>query len=54
MRIINRHDIVPDVPTDPPFRHGGREVVVDGKHEILSPQVAHSLESYRFGIEGLH
>ena len=30
VRVINASDIVPDVPTDPPFRHGGTEVKVQG------------------------
>lgn len=49
-RYINQHDIVPDVPTDPPFRHGGCEVTVHGPGSILDRKLAHALESYRIGI----
>lgn len=53
VRIINHDDIVPKVPTDPPFRHGGTEVVVFGPGANESWHVSHRLESYRVGIEKL-
>lgn len=50
VRVINEPDIVPNVPTDPPFRHGGQEVVVRGPGSMLELKVAHSLASYRAGL----
>ncbi|MFP5230001.1 MAG: lipase family protein [Acidobacteriota bacterium] len=50
IRVINAPDIVPDVPTDPPFRHGGYEVRVDGPGSYFDRKLAHSVASYRIGI----
>jgi hypothetical protein len=53
VRIINAPDIVPDVPTDPPFRHGGFEQKVHGPGSMLDRVLAHSLTSYATGISNL-
>ena len=52
VRIINASDIVPDVPTDPPFRHGGKEITVHGPGG-LDKVVAHDLRSYEAGLNAL-
>lgn len=52
VRIINAPDIVPNVPTDPPFRHGGQEIKVQGPGD-LDKVVAHSLYSYEQGINAM-
>jgi hypothetical protein len=53
VRIINAPDIVPDVPTDPPFRHGGFEQKVQGPGSALDPVTAHALSSYAIGLSNL-
>jgi Lipase (class 3) len=53
VRIVNAPDIVPDVPTDPPFRHGGTPQTVDGPGSALDRVLAHSLTSYAAGLEKL-
>jgi len=53
VRIINAPDIVPDVPTDPPFRHGGSVEKVEGPGSILDRALAHALTSYSTGLEKL-
>lgn len=50
IRVINHHDVVPDLPTDPPFRHGGQVRCVQGPWELLDPKVAHRLASDAIGI----
>ena len=52
VRVINASDIVPDVPTDPPFRHGGTEVKVQGPGG-LDKLAAHALTSYEAGLNAL-
>jgi hypothetical protein len=52
-RVFNGPDIVPDVPTDPPFRHGGYPQCVDGTGSFLDWKAAHSLPAYIAGIEKL-
>jgi predicted lipase len=54
VRVVNKPDIVPDVPIDTGgphsfFRHGGTEIKIDGPG-FLHPHIAHNLESYRAGI----
>ena len=51
VRVINAPDIVPRVPTDPPFRHGGAEIKIDGPGGGFDWHIAHSLDSY---VEGLN
>lgn len=53
VRIINEPDAVPKVPTDPPFRHGGFEQLVNGPGSILDLALAHSLDSYAAGLSHL-
>ena len=53
VRVVNKPDIVPDVPTDPPFRHGGSVQTVEGPGSALDRVVAHSLMSYAAGLEKL-
>ena len=53
VRVINAPDAVPDVPTDPPFRHGGQEVKVYGPGGLLDLKEAHRLTSYQVGIEAM-
>lgn len=53
VRVVNAPDIVPDVPTDPPFRHGGFVQTVEGPGSMLDRVVAHSLTSYAAGLEKL-
>ncbi len=53
VRVINRHDIVPDAPTDPPFRHGGFEQAVHGPGSILDRKLSHALTSYAAGVAAL-
>lgn len=53
VRVINEPDIVPDVPTDPPFRHGGFEQKVSGPGSALDRPLAHRLRSYAAGLEAL-
>jgi hypothetical protein len=53
VRIVNKPDIVPDVPTDPPFRHGGTSQTVDGPGSALDRVLAHSLTSYATGLSAL-
>jgi len=53
VRVINAPDIVPDVPTDPPFRHGGFEQKVSGPGSALDRALAHGLRSYASGLEAL-
>jgi triacylglycerol lipase len=50
VRIVNAPDIVPDVPTDPPFRHGGQEIKLNGPGEF-DKVVAHSLTSYQSALQ---
>jgi len=52
VRIVNAPDIVPNVPTDPPFRHGGQEIMLHGPG-ALQPVVAHDLRSYQAGLNAL-
>jgi len=53
VRIINAPDIVPCVPTDPPFRHGGFEQKVEGPGSALDRARAHDLQSYASGLSAL-
>ena len=53
VRIVNAPDIVPDVPTDPPFRHGGAVQTVEGPGSALDRALAHSLTSYAAGLQNL-
>jgi len=53
VRIVNKPDIVPDVPTDPPFRHGGTPQTVNGPGSALDRVLAHSLTSYAAGLGAL-
>jgi hypothetical protein len=53
VRIVNAPDIVPDVPTDPPFRHGGFEQKVNGPGSVLDRALAHALSSYATGLNAL-
>jgi hypothetical protein len=53
VRVINAHDIVPDVPTDPPFRHGGAVRSLRGTWSAIDVKLAHALGSYAAGLEGL-
>jgi len=53
VRIINAPDIVPDVPTDPPFRHGGTPQKVNGPGSALDRGKAHDLASYAAGLNAL-
>jgi hypothetical protein len=53
VRIVNTPDIVPLVPSDPPFRHGGIEVKVTGTGSFFDAKRAHKLESYRAGLEAM-
>ncbi len=51
VRIVNKPDIVPHLPSEVfGFRHGGCEILVDGPGSITDLHLAHSLESYRAGI----
>jgi triacylglycerol lipase len=52
VRVINAPDIVPMVPTDPPFRHGGFEEKIHGPGQF-EPALAHDLHSYKAGITAL-
>jgi hypothetical protein len=53
VRVVNEPDIVPDVPTDPPFRHGGSVQMVQGPGSMLDRALAHSLASYATGLAAL-
>ncbi|MDP9053179.1 MAG: lipase family protein [Acidobacteriota bacterium] len=53
VRMINAPDIVPNVPTDPPFRHGGFEQKVYGPGSLLDRKLAHALQSYSIGLTAL-
>jgi hypothetical protein len=53
VRVVNDPDIVPDVPTDPPFRHGGSVQTVEGPGSITDRALAHSLTSYAAGLSAL-
>jgi triacylglycerol lipase len=53
VRIVNAPDIVPEVPSDPPFRHGGQEIVVHGPGGLLDRVKAHDLSSYGAGLRAL-
>jgi hypothetical protein len=53
VRVVNAPDIVPDVPTDPPFRHGGSVQTVNGPGSLLDRALAHALTSYASGLEAL-
>jgi hypothetical protein len=44
---------VPDVPTDPPFRHGGAVQTVNGPGSVFDLALAHALTSYEAGLEAL-
>ena len=50
IRVVNIGDIVPDVPTDPPFRHGGYSVHVPGPCSRFDSRIAHALISVRAGL----
>jgi hypothetical protein len=50
VRVVNRYDVVPDVPLPPLFQHGGSEVVVKGTGSIFAPIIAHQVKSYRAGV----
>lgn len=52
VRIANKPDIVPKVPTDPPFRHGGQEIMLNGDGE-MKPLVAHDLRTYESALNQL-
>jgi hypothetical protein len=53
VRIVNKPDMVPDVPTDPPFRHGGSVQTVEGPGSVFDRALAHSLTSYATGLAAL-
>jgi hypothetical protein len=53
IRVINGPDIVPDVPLDPPFRHGGLEQRVNGPGSAFDRALAHDLRSYATGLAEL-
>jgi hypothetical protein len=53
VRVINAADIVPEVPLDPPFRHGGYEQVVQGQGSVFDRALAHALTSYATGLNAL-
>jgi hypothetical protein len=53
VRVINARDLVPDAPTDPPFRHGGTVRSVSGPWSVLDVKLAHALSSYVAGLEAL-
>jgi hypothetical protein len=53
VRVVNAPDIVPDVPTDPPFRHGGSVQTVNGPGSALDLALAHALTSYATGLNAL-
>jgi hypothetical protein len=53
VRVINAPDIVPDVPIDPPFRHGGLEQKVHGPGSLVDRPLAHALTSYVTGLNAL-
>jgi hypothetical protein len=53
VRIVNEPDIVPDVPTDPPFRHGGQEITIHGPGSLFDRVKAHDLASYEAGLRAL-
>jgi hypothetical protein len=48
VRIVNSGDLVSNLPPDPPFEHGGHEIVLHGP--ATDRRVAHALESDRAGI----
>jgi hypothetical protein len=53
VRVVNAPDVVPDVPTDPPFRHGGAVQTVNGPGSLLDLALAHALTSYEAGLTAL-
>jgi hypothetical protein len=53
VRVVNAPDIVPDVPTDPPFRHGGSVQTVQGPGSVVDRALAHALTSYATGLNAL-
>lgn len=52
-RIENRGDLVPQVPTDPPYSSVGAEIPINGGFRILDPKFAHSLDQYEAGLRKL-
>lgn len=50
IRVINNHDIVPNLPLPPFFHHGGTEVQVSGPGSSLDHLLAHHIASYRVGV----
>lgn len=45
VRVFNSPDHVPNVPTDPPFRHGGIPQELNGPGDWIHAQTSHSLSS---------
>jgi len=51
-RVVNKWDLVPNLPPPGVYEHVGQAVVVNGGF-TLDPAVAHSLESYQTGLQKL-
>lgn len=49
-RVQNLPDAIPKLPTDPPWRHGGAEVLVRGPGSDFDLDTAHSINSYDIGL----
>ena len=52
-RVVNAGDVVPNLPTEPPYAHVGAELAVEGGSRLLDVAFAHSLDQYRAGLEKL-
>lgn len=53
LRIMNKEDIVPQLPKAFGFADGGTLITVHGPGSIFDRKLAHSLESYRSGLNAL-
>lgn len=51
LRYVNAHDHVPDVPTAPPFHHGGISLELVGPWKLYDPGVAHGIANYIIGLQ---
>lgn len=51
VRVVNAPDLIPKLPTDPPFHHGGTEIVLNGPGGNIA--VAHILSSYAAALQAL-
>lgn len=51
LRVVNIHDVVPDVPRAFSFVHGGTAAVFDALGGITDLRLAHALTTYRAGLD---